>query len=232
MILTSEIRSLGSLICCDTETALAPLSFQGRQHVRLIQFYSEQGEHWYDLKTFSDAQWDELKVVMGDPTITWIFQNALFDYRALLGCGIRIQGRIEDTLIQSALLNNGLANVGNSLEEIAMRVLKVKLNKSLQAQDWMNAELNEDDMAYAMNDVRVTYKCWEAMRADIKNARLQKVYDLECSLVPAVVEMERTGMKVDVDQALKAIAQLEAEIEESRGQFLDLLDAQLRALPA
>lgn len=232
MTLTSEIRSLGSLICCDTETALAPLSFQGRQHVRLIQFYSELGERWYDLKTFTDAQWEELRVVMEDPSITWIFQNALFDYRVLLGCGIRIQGRIEDTLIQSALLNNGLTNVGNSLEEIVMRVLKVKLNKSLQAQDWMNAELNEADMAYAMNDVRVTYKCWEAMRADIKNARLQKVYDLECSLVPAVVEMEATGMKVDVDQALKAIAQLEAEIEESRGQFLDLLDAQLRALPA
>lgn len=230
MSITSEITALGQLICCDTETALAPLSFQGRQYVRLIQFYSEQGERWYDLKTFTDAQWDELKVLMEDPSITWIFQNALFDYRVLLGCGIRIQGPIEDTLIQSALINNGLA-LGNSLEEIALRVVKVKLDKTLQAQDWMNAELNDADMDYAMGDVRITYQCWQEQRAQIKTAGLQQVYDLERALIPAVVEMEHTGMKVDVQQAQRAIAQLEEEIEASRGEFLDLLDAQLRELP-
>lgn len=231
MSITSEISSLGKLICCDTETALAPLSFQGRGHVRLIQFYSEHGECWYDLQTFTDAQWDELKLVLEDPTITWIFQNALFDYRVLLGCGIRLQGAIEDTLIQSALLYNGTPNISNSLEAIALRVLKEKLDKTLQAQDWMSADLTEADMAYAMNDVRITYRCWEEQRAMIKTAGLQRVYDLECSLIPAVVEMEHTGMQVDVDAALAAIARLEQEIAASRGEFLDLLDAQLRAMP-
>lgn len=232
MTITSEIRSLGTLICCDTETALAPLSFQGRNYVRLIQFFSEQGECWYDLKTFTDADWLELKVVMEDPSITWIFQNALFDYRVLLGCGIRLQGPIEDTLIQSALLNNGLVNTSNSLEAIAQRVLKVQLDKTLQDQDWMNAELNDADMEYAMGDVRITYRCWEEQRCLIKTHGLQRVYDLERALIPPVVEMEHTGMLVSVERAKAAIAQLEGEIEASLGEFLDLLDAQLRALPS
>ena len=229
MSITSEIKALGSPCCLDMETALAPLCFEGRGQVRLIQFYSEKGEHWYDLQTFTDSDWDELKVVLEHPNTTWIGQNLAFDYRCLLGCGIRLRGRLEDTLIQSALLTNGLANTSNSLEAIALRVLKLSLNKELQAQDWMNADLNDDDLAYAMNDVRITYRCWEEMRAQIKTARLQRVYDLECSLIPAVVEMEHTGMLVDQQQALAAIAQLEDEITASRGEFLDLLDQRLRS---
>lgn len=229
MSIAADIRALGSPCCLDLETALAPLCFEGRGQVRLIQFFSEQGECWYDLQTFSDADWAELKEVLEHPATTWIGQNIAFDYRCLLGCGIRLQGRMEDTLIQSALLTNGLANTSNSLEAIALRVLKLSLNKELQAQDWMNAQLNEADLDYAMNDVRITYRCWEEMRAQIKTARLQRVYDLECSLIPAVVEMEHTGMLVDQQQALKAIAQLEEEITASRGEFLDLLDQRLRS---
>jgi ribonuclease D len=229
MSITSEIQALGSPCCLDMETALAPLCFGGRGQVRLLQFYSELGEHWYDLQTFADSDWDELKVVLENPNTTWIGQNLAFDYRCLLGCGIRLQGRLEDTLIQSALLTNGLANTSNSLEAIALRVLKLSLDKKLQAQDWMAADLNEADLDYAMNDVRITYRCWEEMRAQIKTARLQRVYDLECSLIPAVVEMEHTGMLVDQQQALAAIAQLEEEITASRGEFLDLLDQRLRS---
>lgn len=59
---------------------------------------------------------------------------------------------------------------------------------------------------------------------------LQRVYDLECALIPAVVEMEHTGMLVDQEQALAAIAQLEEEIGISRGEFLEVLDSQLREL--
>jgi chorismate mutase len=41
--------------------------------------------------------------------------------------------------------------------------------------------------------------------------------------------MEHTGMLVDQEQAMAAIAQLEEEITESRGEFLDLLDQRLRS---
>lgn len=230
MSITSEIRGLGSTICLDLETALAPLCFKGRGHVRLLQVHSDEGEHWYDLATFTDADWVELKAVLEDPTITWVGQNLGFDYRCLLGCGITLQGRLEDTLVQSALLNNGLPNISNGLEAIAKRVLGVQLDKTLQAQDWMNAALNDADLAYAMGDVRITWQAWQEQRAQIKNAGLQRVYDLECALIPSVVEMEHTGMLVDQEQANAAIEQLETEIETSRSAFLDTLDQQLTEL--
>ena len=225
-----SIKQLGKTISIDLETAMAPLSFQGREHVRLLQLHSDAGELWYDLATFTEPDWMELTVLLEDPSITWVGQNIAYDYRCLLGCGIRLRGRLEDTMIQSALLNNGLPNVSNSLEAIALRVLKTQLDKTLQKQDWMSAELNNADLEYAMGDVRVTWQAWREQQAEIKNAGLQRVYDLECALIPAVVEMEHTGMLVDQPQALSAIAQLEEEIGISRAEFLELLDSQLREL--
>lgn len=229
MNITFDIQALGKVCCLDLETAMAPLSFQGRNHVRLLQLHSDEGELWFDLQTFTLADWDSLKQVLEDPTITWVGQNLAFDYRCLLGCGIRLNGRLEDTMVQSALLNNGLANTSNSLEAIAKRVLKVSVDKTLQKQDWMNAALNEADLAYAMDDVRLTWRAWQEQRAQIKQAGLQKVYELECALIPAVVEMEHTGMLVDQEQARAAIAKLEEEIELSRGEFIELLDGRLEA---
>ena len=231
MSISSDILALGPICCLDMETAMAPLSFQGRGHVRLIQFHSDLGECWFDLQTFTDDDWAELKSVLEhDPLQVWVGQNIGFDYRCLLGCGIRLAGRLEDTMIQSQLLGNGLPNVEHNLGAIAQRVLKVTLDKSLQAQDWMNATLNEADMAYAMGDVRHTWQIWQEQLAQIKQAELQKVYNLECSLIPAVVEMEHTGLLVDQVQALAAIAQLEGEIEITRGEFIETLDSQLREL--
>jgi DNA polymerase-1 len=230
MTITSDIQSLGSVISIDLETAMAPLSFQGRDHVRLLQLLSDAGECWYDLQTFTPSDWEELKSALERPGMTWVGQNLFFDFRCLLGCGITLAGRLEDTMVQSALLNNGLPNVSNSLEAIAKRVLGQVIDKSLQKQDWMNATLNDADLAYAMGDVRLTWAAWQEQRAQIKTAGLQKVYDLECALIPAVVEMEHSGMLLDQTQAAAAIAQLEGEIEVSRGEFLELLDSQLREL--
>jgi len=88
----TSFKSLGKTICLDMETAMAPLSFQGRDHVRLLQLLSDAGELWYDLQTFTEPDWQELTVLLEDPSITWVGQNIGFDYRCLLGCGITLRG--------------------------------------------------------------------------------------------------------------------------------------------
>jgi DNA polymerase-1 len=225
--ITTDFQQLGDVITLDLETAMAPECFEGRSKVRLLQLLSEAGECWYDLPTFTDGDWAELKVCLENPALTVIGQNLFFDYRCLLGCGITLRGRLEDTMIQSALLTNGLPGVSNSLEAIAKRVCGLVVDKTLQKQDWMAAELNEADLAYAMGDVRVTYQAWREMRAQIKQAGLQRVYDLECALIPAVVQVEHSGLRIDTEQTAAAIEQLEAEITESRGLFLETLDGLL-----
>ena len=86
--ISSNFDLLGSLAACDTETALAPLSFKGRNYVRLIQFWGESYSFYFDLKTFTDDDWQELKENMEQRDLTLIFQNANFDLRVLQGCDI------------------------------------------------------------------------------------------------------------------------------------------------
>ena len=132
MTITEDFLALGPVGAFDTETAMAPKAFEGRDCVRLFQAYSPMHEFWYDLAQFSEADWDELKRCLEDPELTLIFQNAAFDLRVLQGCGIEIKGKIEDTMLQSWLLTNGEPTESNSFEAIARRELGVILDKSLQ----------------------------------------------------------------------------------------------------
>ena len=118
MNIVSDFVKLGTIAAFDTETALAPAAFKGRGFVRLFQAYSPTHEFYYDLAKFSDDDWDKLKLCLENRALTLIFQNAAFDLRVLQGLGIDIQGKVEDTMLQSWLLNNGSPTAKNSLEAI------------------------------------------------------------------------------------------------------------------
>ena len=105
MTIAEDFKKAGLTIAIDTETAMAPRAFQGRDCVRLIQVYSPHHEFWYDLAEFSDEDWHELRIWLEDPCLHAIFQNAAFDLRVLQGCGINILGKVEDTMLQSYLHN-------------------------------------------------------------------------------------------------------------------------------
>ena len=168
-----------------------------------------------------------MKRCLEDPELTLIFQNAAFDIRVLQGCGIDIKGKVEDTMLQSWLLNNGIPTARNSLEAIAYRELGVKLDKSLQKSDWMNAELTEEELAYGMNDVRITWQAFHAMAPRIKEAELSLPYEIELKAIKPTIEMEATGLYLD----RKLMDELSLDLEETRktslAAFVEGLDAEL-----
>ena len=227
MEITSDFEKLGFHAAFDTETALAPRAFEGRDCVRLLQAYSPTHEFWYDLKTFTDDDWAELKACLENPDLTLIFQNAAFDLRVLQGCGIEPQGKIEDTMLQSWLLSNGNPQIKNSLEAIAYRVLGVKLDKTLQKSDWMNAELTAEEIEYGMNDVRITYDAFKAMQPRIEKKELTSPYEIEVKAIKPTIMMESTGLYLD--RAL--IDDLAKDLEETRKTslkaFVEGLDSEL-----
>ena len=84
--ISANFDLLGTCAACDTETALAPDAFKGRNYVRLIQFWGESHNFWLDCKKLNEADWQELKENLEQRKLTLIFQNALFDLRVLQGC--------------------------------------------------------------------------------------------------------------------------------------------------
>lgn len=225
--LASFLAQLGRTFCLDTETALAPLCFKpGR--ARLIQFWSDDAQGCFDLLRFDEEAWEHLRCFLGRSDLEVYGQNLAFDYRVLLANGVELGGELYDTMIASSLLYNGQAKMSHSLAEIVRRELQETLDKGKQAQDWMSAELGPEDIGYAMGDVDATWRAAHVLHEKISAQGLYDVYRLECALIPAVVDMEHTGMPLDSAVIGETIEFYSEEAKAAKCCFLETLDGRLQ----
>lgn len=224
----AELRELaGDVFVLDLETALAPLCFKGRGHVRLLQVGNEKGCGYLDLLTCDDEAWEALREWLTDPSLTIIGHNIAFDYRCLLACSIQLTGKLEDTMKLSEIKWNGSDEMQHGMAAVARRVLGIKVDKGHQADDWMNVELTESRLAYALGDVNTTWKLRQELHPQILQEGLGPVYRLECALIPSVVEMEHTGLPLDPEQLEYVLVEYANSIPPLRQQVLELIDGYL-----
>ena len=110
--------------------------------------------------------------------------KAVHDYKAAMHvfreCGVEIAGVADDPMLYSYLINPTYPS--HSLPEVALRQFNVKLSGSLpEAAD-------------------ITGRLASALRAEIEQADLKKVYDeIDLPLVPVLARMEQAGVKIDCD---------------------------------
>jgi DNA polymerase I-like protein with 3'-5' exonuclease and polymerase domains len=236
--LEAKFERLGLTYVFDTETALAPLSFQGWLQVRLLQFGNEDGYSFYlDTLELGTAHLQCIREFLEQEASVITGQALAFDYRVMLGCGIYLGGKptvthrptFYDTYIASQLCYNGMAKLKHNLEAICNRELKVKIDKTLQSSDWMNEELTPDKLTYAMNDIKYTMDAAGVLHEKIHAQGLRTIYKIECALIPAVVEMEATGFRLDPDEIDDCIRMYTDETQSSRECFLETLDGRLQA---
>jgi len=228
-LLLDDLGELGIDFCLDMETALVPLCWQGRSHQRLLQFHSDKCEKWYDLQTWGDDQWETLNVFLANKELNIYGHNLAFDIKCLMASGVEVLGTLYDSMIASRLLHQGKGQVKHGLGEVAKRVLGRVIDKSLQAQDWMAADLTPADIAYAMTDVRITWECSHALHEEVHSMGLVEVYRLECALIPVVARMELNGLYVD-QQVLRSAAEFyTCSKTEGVNFYMQLLDDELQA---
>ena len=225
--LHNKLKRLDKSFACDTETALVPHAFNGRGRLRLIQFWSPKYAFCVDTFNLTQREWDTLTEFFADPNLVIVFHNANFDIRVLQACGIDVKGKIRDTMLQSYLLNNGIPGISHKLIDVAKRELSVVMDKTLQAQDWMNAQLTEADIEYGMKDVEYTYKCCLKMMKRIKAEDLATAYEIECRAIKATIQMEATGFRMDRYAMDKQVEDLIETSASSKTAFIEELDGEL-----
>ena len=225
--LFNKLKRLGNSFACDTETKLIPHSFEGKGSVRLIQFWSPKYSLCLDTFNLSQWEWDTLTELFFNPKLVIVFHNAAFDIRVLQACDIDIKGKIHDTMIASYLLNNGIPGISHKLIDVAKRELSVVMDKTLQAQDWMKAQLTEADIKYAMDDVKYTYKLCLKMMKRIKEEDLSTAYEIECRAIKATVQMEATGFRMDRYEMDKYVKDLIEASQSSKFAYIEDLDGEL-----
>ena len=228
-VITENFVKAGNQIAADLETALAPDCFIGRDYLRLLQVYSPKHSFYFDLAQFSDEDWDELRINLESTDLTTIWWNAAFDLRCLQGAGINLRGTVHDGMKQSYLLTNGQVidkkfKSNNSLAAAAWRELGVELDKELQAQDWMNADLSDaKSLAYAMDDVIYTWRLYELQQPKIIEEGLDLAYEIEMKSILPTIQMESTGIHLDRSLIDGQMLEFDEIRTESQSEFVNEL---------
>jgi DNA polymerase-1 len=153
-----------------------------------------------------------------------IAHNAKFDLSWLAAkCGIR-PAAVFCTCTASRLLDAG-STLRHGLDTVLERHLGIKPGPDHSLSDWGALILTEDQLKYAAADVEPLHRLTEVLRSKVAAAGLDKVMELEMDLLPVVVDMERTGVGVDIDQ-LKAIrTEAAATTRSAEAEVRSLLDA-------
>jgi DNA polymerase I-like protein with 3'-5' exonuclease and polymerase domains len=153
---------------------------------------------------------------------TKIFHNAMYDVCWIRALGLSINGKIVDTMIASALVDeNQMRYDLNNCSKRYTGKTKNETDLYAAARDWgvdAKAEMYKLPAiyvgAYAEKDAELTLELWRELKKEILHQDIQSIFDLETELFPCLVDMRFLGVRVDVEQAQKLKEELSKEEKE------------------
>ena len=162
--------------------------------IRLLTLGRHGGTIWtIDLRAIG-YDLGPLKPILEETGI--IIHNAKFDLLWLrVKCGL-FATKVHCTLTAARLLVAG-TKPGNNLDQCLERYLGIKPAADHSRSDWGSMLLTDDQLAYAARDVAYLHDLLGVMETEIEMAGLETVWGLESALLPCVVGMEATGIRVD-----------------------------------
>jgi DNA polymerase I len=140
-----------------------------------------------------------------------IFHNAMYDVCWIRSMGIKINGRIFDTMIAASLVNEnrfrfdlnslGWDYVGRGKNETELRAAANEWGIDPKSDMWMLPAMYVG--SYAERDAELTLDLWKVMQKEIIDQDLESIFNLETDLFPCLVDMKFKGVRVDVENAHK-----------------------------
>jgi len=162
------------------------------------------------LKWFTD--------VLKTPAIK-IFHNAMYDVCWIRSMGLKIEGKIVDTMIAGSLVDEnrfrydlgslGRDYVGIGKSEAVLKETAAHWGIDHKAEMYKLPAMYVGE--YAEQDAVVTLKLWQEMKRQMENEDVQSIFDLETELFPCLVDMRFLGVRVDVEAAHKLKQELVKE---------------------
>ena len=188
--------SLASVLGIDTETTgLDPL----KDKIILLQI--ADGEHPVAVINMRIIGVERLKNLFESQNVK-VFQNAKFDLKFLLVNGFNISGPIFDTMLAAQIVRDTRGPFSVSLKNLAAFYLDTNLPKDEQKSDW-GTKLTKEQIEYAARDAAILLPLRERLIKEIRKGNLIQVCKLEFDCLWAVVNMELSGIKVDMEKWAK-----------------------------
>lgn len=159
-----------------------------------------------------------------------IGQNIKYDLQILRSYGIEIRGKLFDTMVAHYLL---MPDMSHGLDALASRYLGYEMlsfEDLVAPQKASSADLRQVPLErlafYAAEDALITYRLYLYFAPKLQERGQRELMDkLEMPLIPVLADMEREGVRLDVDelsrqsQALtEELASTEKTLHELAGQ--------------
>ena len=148
-----------------------------------------------------------------------IFHNALYDVGWLRREGIDVKGKILDTIIAAPLLDEN--RFSYSLDNLGVAYCDEKKDESLLQDAALAYGINPKSEMYKLpakyvgpygeQDAALTLKLWNKLKLEIGEQNLEPILDMECRLIPLLLEMRWRGVRVDEDKAEQVSQKLSKE---------------------
>jgi DNA polymerase I-like protein with 3'-5' exonuclease and polymerase domains len=148
-----------------------------------------------------------------------IFHNAMYDVCWIRSLGLKINGKIIDTMIAAAIVDEN--QMRYDLNNCSKRYIGQGKDESAlydAAKSWgvdPKAEMYKLPAiyvgAYAEKDAELTYELWQELKKEILHQDLNSIFELETELFPCLVDMRFLGVRVDVEEAQKLKEELHTE---------------------
>ena len=158
--------------------------------------------------------------ILADKKILKIAHNAKFDLQVLQTAGFTVNGLDFDTMLAAHLLGEkapGLKNLASIRLNVEMTPITELIGEG-KSQICISRCGLKETADYSCADADMTFRLAEQLEPELKHQNQWKLFsEVEMPLVPIIMDMERTGVVIDVEK----LGEMARRIA---GQLVDLED--------
>lgn len=222
-------------VCFDTETT--GIDALNAELVGM-SFSWEKGKAFYipfpENKDETKALLHKIVPFFENEAIEKVGQNIKYDLKILANYGVSVKGKLFDTMIAHYLINPDMRHNMDVLSETYLKYspksIETLIGKKGKNQKSMRDVALEDIKEYAAEDADITLQLKEVFDPKLDNTGTKKLFEeIEIPLIEVLADMEREGIRLDVDY-LKSMSKdmdveikaLEQQIYETAGEKFNL----------
>ncbi len=164
---------------------------------------------------------DYFRTILSLPSIK-IFHNAMYDVCFIQAAGLKINGKIVDTMIAGSLVDEnrfrydlgslGRDYVGRGKSEAVLAETAKEWGIDPKSEMYKLPAMYVGE--YAEADAKLTLDLWQEMKKEILNQDIEDIFKLETELFPCLVDMRFLGVRVDTQAAYELKKKLLKEEKE------------------
>lgn len=168
----------------------------------------------------------EFQSVLGNAAISKIGHNLKYDLTLLKWHGIEVHGEIFDTMLAHSMKEPEMRHGLDYLAKLYLGYVPIATSELIgekgKEQKCMSEVPIEKLAEYACEDADVTLQIANLIRPEIDAQGTSQVCnDVECPLIPVLVDMEHEGIRLDTEALAIFSKKLADEIEMLQGQIFE-----------